>query len=332
MRDRNTLLVLGSTSFAGAWLVRQALDHGMDVVGVSRSPEPDHMFLPYRDSAYIENFKYHRLDVNKDTEAIIALLLEVQPAFIADFAGQGMVAPSWDWPEQWYTTNVASKARIINAINNHSFCKRYLRVSTPEVYGSTEDPIDETASYNPSTPYSVSHAAIDLHLSTYFKQFNFPVLIARFSNFFGPHQQIYRIVPRSICAALGDEILPLHGGGTSVRSFIHAKDVASGILLALEKGVIGETYHFSTEEFVTIRSLVERVGDLVGRDFNDFVEVAEDRPGKDSAYLMNAKKAVSHLGWKPLFDLDTGLEETYRWVLSHHHSITSADKSYQHKP
>ena len=103
------------------------------------------------------------------------------------------------------------------------------------------------------------------------------------------------IVPRTIISALTQH-LPLHGGGSSVRSFIHGSDVALGILRLIDAGEPGEYLHFSTEEFVTIRDLVKMICDLSSVSFDDVVVETEDRAGKDAAYLMDAKKAQAKLG------------------------------------
>jgi dTDP-glucose 4,6-dehydratase len=241
------------------------------------------------------------------------------------------VAPSWNWPEQWYQTNIVSKVKIHNALKDSPFLKRYIRISTPEVYGSSMGLLTEDTSYNPSTPYAVSHAAIDMSLKAYHQHYNFPVIFTRFANFYGAGQQLYRITPRAIYCAITGETLPLHGGGTSVRAFIHADDVAKGIWAALEKGKTGETYHFSTDEHVTIKTLVERIAAKVGVAFSSFVEVTEDRPAKDPAYIMASEKAKKELGWSPKYDLDRGLQNAYEWVHGNLDEIKKLPKDYTHK-
>ncbi len=324
-------LVLGSTSFAGAWFVDDALNRGMGVIGISRSPEPSDIFLPYKNNVNIENFTYHQLDLNNDNDKIIALIMDDKPHYIVDFAGQGMVAPSWDWPEQWYQTNIVSKVKIHNALKNSDFLKCYVRVSTPEVYGSTDGLISEHMHYNPSTPYAVSHAAIDMSLRAYFQQYNFPVVFTRFANFYGSHQQLYRITPRAIYCALTGETLPLHGGGKSIRAFIHGKDVSDGIFRAIENGTLGEIYHFSTDEFVTIRELVEKIAEYANVPIDEFVEITDDRPAKDPAYFMSSDRAKSELGWDVKYNLSLGLKDTYEWVSKNLEEIKKLPKDYIHK-
>lgn len=331
MIENKKILILGATSFAGSYLVKHALKAGMDVIGVSRSAEYDDVFLPYADLNNRGDYKFLQIDINHNMENLKTLIKNEKPYFIVDFAGQGMVAPSWDWPEQWYNTNLVAKSRLINILNNCDFLECYVKVSTPEVYGSTNGLIDETASYNPSTPYSVSHAAIDMHLDTYFKQYGFPLIKTRHANFYGAHQQLYRVAPKIFLCALNKKIFKLQGGGESTRAFIHGDDVANGILLSISKGEIGGTYHFSTDEFVTIRQLVETALTIAGTSFTDLVEISEDRIGKDAAYLMSAELAKSELGWRPLVNLNNGLRNVHEWVIKNSKILSSLPFDYIHK-
>lgn len=328
---KQKVLILGSTSFGGRWFVDCALKNDFRVIGVSRSPESMDAFLTYKDNPKRSNYEHHVLDLNHDFEKLIQLIETSAPEYVVDFAGQGMVAPSWEWPEQWYQTNVISKVKIINFLNSSNFCKKYIRVSTPEVYGSTTELINEGADYNPTTPYSISHATIDMHIEAYQKQFGFPAILTRFANFYGPGQQLYRIVPRAICSALMSIKLPLHGGGSSVRSFIHGKDVAEGLLGVIRHGKVGSTYHFSTKEFVSIKALVENIAELIGIDFMDFVQEVDDRRGKDAAYLMNCELARSELNWSPKISLREGLIDSKSWILENFQTIRKLSFEYEHR-
>jgi dTDP-glucose 4,6-dehydratase len=126
--------------------------------------------------------------------------------------------------------------------------------------------------------------------------------------------------------------LQLHGGGRSVRSFIHARDVAEGTLRVARSGPAGETYHFSTDLYVSIRELVERVCVRMGVKFEDVVEVVGDRPGKDAAYLLDSTKARTTLGWKDVVSLDQGIDETITWINRDLEQLKKQPADYIHKP
>lgn len=325
------VLVLGSNSFGGACTVNQLLDMGCQVIGASRSAEPHDIFLPYKKNKNVAAFEFHQLDINQDYEKLIQLISKTEPDTILDFAGQGMVAPSWVTPEQWYETNIVAKVKLHNFLKDQTFLKRYLRVSTPEVFGNQEATITEDMAYAPSTPYAVSHAAIDMSLNAFYKHHQFPVIITRFANFYGPSQQLYRIVPRAFISALANEMLPLHGGGTSIRAFIYGDDVAEGIIKSLMYGDIGQAYHFSTDEFISIYDLVQKVAAISGVDFEQFVQVAEERPAKDHAYVMSTEKAQRELEWRPKVNLEQGLLASCEWVRENLAAIKPMTREYVHK-
>jgi dTDP-glucose 4,6-dehydratase len=325
--------VLASNSFAGSAYVAHALRLGHDVVAVSRSPEPSALFLPYRhlppDTA--GRFRFVRADLNRDLERIFRLLDEVEPEVVVDFAGQGMVAESWSAPAEWYQTNILAKAHLHGHLRVKPWLKRYVRISTPEVYGSCEALIGEDACYRPSTPYAVSHAATDMSLKALHDHQGFPVLIGRFANFYGEHQQLYRIVPKTILSILAGRRLPLHGGGGAVRAFIHIDDVAAGIEAMIAKGTAGDIYHFSPQRFLSIRAVVQAICDKLGARFDDVVEISADRLGKDRAYLMDSSKARAALGWSDRITFEAGLDRTIAWAKAHQAELAGLPWTYIHK-
>lgn len=325
------IVVLGSGSFAGSQYIHHTLAPDTKIIGINRSAQTSALFLPYLSSPHVENFTFLQLDINKDLPQIFQCLDDFEPDIIVDFAGQGMVAESWQQPHQWYQTNVVSKVKLHQFLIDKAWLKRYIRISTPEVYGSSESMIDESAVFNPSTPYAVSHAAIDMSLKTFHKQYGFPVVFTRYSNFYGAGQQLYRIIPRTILYALSDQVLSLHGGGHAIRAFIHGKDVAQAINKAIDYGVTGETYHFSTTDFVSIRELVQRIHQQMGVDHDSLVTISDDRPGKDLKYLMDDTKSRRDLGWTPTVSLDEGIAQTVAWVTKNRDALLKYPLNYEHK-
>jgi dTDP-glucose 4,6-dehydratase len=326
------LAVLGANSFAGAGLVDLALQRGFEVLGISRSPEKPEVFLPYKGNPRAAAYRFLQLDLNQDMEGVQRALDEFSPPFVVDFAGQAMVAESWAHPEQWYRTNILAKVVLHDFLRQRPWLRKYVKGSTPEVYGSTGELVREDHPYAPSTPYAVSHAAIDLSLFAFFRQYGFPVVFTRFANFYGPGQQLYRIVPRTILSALCGRKLPLHGGGGSVRAFIHVRDVAEGVLAAIDHGRPGETYHFSPADFHSIREVVETICVELRISFAQVAEPAPERPGKDQAYLMSAEKAREELGWEPRVPFQEGIRDTIRWVEQHLEDLRRLPWEYEHKP
>ena len=326
-----TVFVIGSNSFSGANFVDFALKKGVQVIGTSRSVEPIDALLPYKWGDF-SRFTFHQLDLNKDLEGITDLLHAFKPKHVVNFAAQSMVGESWQHPEHWFATNVVSTVKLHDVLRKCDFLERYVHVSTPEVYGSCSGFVDENFPFNPSTPYAVSRAAADMSLRTFYATYSFPVVTTRAANVYGPGQQLYRIIPRTILFILLGRKLQLHGGGVSTRSFIHMDDVSDATWKIMQGGHKGDTYHISTSEVVSIRDLVERICNKLNVNFNDHVEVVGERLGKDSAYHLDSTKVRTELGWGDHIALDRGLDECIAWVRKNFESLKSSNYDYSHKP
>jgi len=323
--------VIGSNSFSGSNFIDYLLSNEVEVTGISRSTEPNPVFLPYKKNGNISLFKFYQLDLNKDLEKIVNLINETKPDYVINFAAQGMVAESWKHPEHWFQTNTLSSVMLHDQLRKCNFLKKYVHVSTPEVYGSCEGLVKENIIYNPSTPYAVSRAAADMSLMSFYKNYGFPVVFTRSANVFGPAQQLYRIIPRTILFFLLKKKLQLHGGGHSVRSFIHIKDVADGTLKAARSANPPEIFHFATSKNISIRSLVEMIAKQLNISFEDNVEIVSERPGKDAAYLLDNTKAKEILGWQDKITLEQGIEETIKWVSDNLEILSNQNFDYIHK-
>jgi dTDP-glucose 4,6-dehydratase len=324
-------LVIGSNAFSGAQFIKHLLRRGHHVLGASRSGEPPDVFLPYRELHPGERFRFAQIDINHQLDELLVLLEEFQPEYVVNFAAQGMVAQSWDAPADWYQTNVVGQVRLHDRLRKLAFIRRYLHVSTPEVYGSTDGWIKERFVFEPSTPYAVSRAACDLHLMSFFKAYRFPVVWTRAANVYGPGQQLYRIIPRALLFARLGRTLQLHGGGHSIRSFIHIDDVADATYRVATAGTPGESYHVSTAERISIRGLVEMICAMLELRFEQLAEVAGERLGKDQAYLLDSGKIRHDLGWRDTISLADGLRDTLAWVDANLAVLRTLPFDYIHK-
>jgi len=325
-----TFVVLGSNSFSGATFVAEALADGARVIGISRSAEPDEALLPYRWAPH-EWFTFHALDFNRDLEGIGAVIDAARPDYVINFAAQSMVAQSWDHPEHWYQTNVVATARLVDRLKKAEFLKKFVQISTPEVYGSTSGLVKETAPFNPSTPYAVSKAACDMNLQAYRKAYGFPVAFTRAANVCGPGQPLYRIIPRTVFCILTGRRLKLEGCGTSVRSFIHMADVARGTLAVARRGIAGDVYHLATGTNQTIREVVEEICRQLGARFDDAVESTPPRLAQDPAYLLDCTKARGEFGWEPKLTVADVIGETIDWMKINLDRLRMIPADYVHK-
>ena len=334
MSDLKRIIVIGSNSFSGASFVSHCLRQGWEVLGTSRSSEAHEVFLPYRrpgTADELSRFRFAQFDLNLHTQDLLEAISDFNAPYVVNFAAQSMVAESWEHPDHWYQTNVVANVRLHDGLRKMSALKKYVHVSTPEVYGSCSGDVREDAPFNPSTPYAASRAACDLHLQTFIRQYKFPAVFTRAANVFGPGQQLYRIVPRTLLFLALGKTLQLHGGGHSVRSFIHIDDVSDGTLRAALHGEPGDVFHLSTKRTISIRDLVALMCDQTGVKFEDFAEIVADRPGKDSAYLLDANLARTKLGWQDHVSLEEGIADTKRWIDTNLDVLREQPMTYVHK-
>lgn len=332
MPGREKFLVLGSNSFSGATFCDHLAEIGYDVLATSRSEEPNEALLPYKWEKRPGSVRFRKVDINHDLDALSALLAAEKPTHVVNFAAQSMVGQSWDHPDDWMMTNVVSTVRLHNLLRNYDGLDRYVHVTTPEVYGSTEGWVKEDCPFNPSTPYAVSRAAGDMSLKTYVDNFSFPAVSTRAANVYGPGQPLYRIIPRTIYAAMTGEKLRLDGGGKSVRVFIHMQDVSDATLKVALEGTPGDCYHISGYELVSIRHLVEVILDALGADFGKYVDIGPERPGKDTAYTLDSFKIRTELGWRDRIGLKEGIDDTIAWARRFERSLKDLPAQYVHKP
>jgi dTDP-glucose 4,6-dehydratase len=331
MSNESKVVVIGSNSFSGSDFVDLLLaSNRYQVVGVSRSPEKGELFLPYQRHQN-GRYSFQQLDLNKDMTRIVELLDSFRPDYVVNFAAQSEVAPSWENPDHWFLTNAVSITRLANALKDRKFIKRYVHISSPEVYGTCVGNVLETAPLNPSTPYAASKAAGDLSLFTFVKNFALPVVMIRATNVYGAHQQLFKIIPRSVIYVKKGKTIELHGGGVAVKSYIHIRDVSEGELAAMERGRPGEIYHFSPDRGVTVKEVVEAICRRLGKDFASSTKAVAERLGQDKAYVIDSAKARQEFGWAPKVSLDEGIAAVVAWVDKYWGQIQQEPLEYVHK-
>jgi len=334
MAEKEKFVVIGSNSFSGACFSDYVLQNNSsaEILGISRSPEYNDCFLPYKQSA-MGRFSFHLLDLNKDLEKMVAVISEFCPDYIINFSAQGMVGQSWEQPGQWFQTNCLGIMGLVHELKECAYLKRYVQISSPEVYGSCSGKIKENAPLNPSTPYAASKASGDLSLIPYFKNYGFPLVYTRATNVYGAYQQLYRIIPRTILYAKMGRKIQLQGGGKAVKSYIHIQDVSNATLKIARGGTSGEVYHISPKgEGISIYDLVAKIVTRLGKKADDCIEIVEDRKGQDAAYVIDSSKVRSELEWTEQISLDEGLDKVIAWVEKHYEELVHLPHKYIHKP
>jgi dTDP-glucose 4,6-dehydratase len=311
------VLLTGGCGFIGSNLVRLILAErpGWRVVNLDK--------LTYAGNA--ENladveagprYRFVRGDVCNG-ELVGDLFLTERIDGVIHLAAESHVDRSILTPSVFIETNVRGTQVLLEAARELGV-KRFLHVSTDEVYGSLGPTglFTEETPLAPSSPYSASKAASDHLALAYAHTFDLPVVVTRCSNNYGPYQFPEKLIPLMIANAVRDLPLPVYGDGMNVRDWIHVEDHARGLLAAFEGAADGEVYNFGASSERHNLDIVRQVLRLVGKP-ESLIRFVKDRPGHDRRYAIDPTKARTQLGWVPRHRFEEALADTVRWYLEH---------------
>jgi dTDP-glucose 4,6-dehydratase len=235
---------------------------------------------------------------------------------VVHFAAESHVDRSIYEPAASIETNVKGTFILLQVARKLSV-QRFVHISTDEVYGDMRPGAfaDEDSPVEPSSPYSSSKAASDLLVRSFVRTYNFPAVITRSSNNYGPYQFPEKFLPLMITNALDDKPLPIYGDGQQQRDWLHVEDNCRGILAVLERGSIGEVYNIGGLDVVDNLTMAKRLLQTMGKP-ETLLTYVKDRPGHDRRYALRCGKMEKHLGWKPSISLEDGLRQTIDWYKS----------------
>ena len=322
------VLVIGCNSFSASSFINYLLNKKYIVIGVSRSHQKKSCYCIHNKKD--ENFRFRKLDINKDIKKIIQIIKKNNIKFVINYASQSMVAESWLYPQDWFKTNSFSIPYFYNELSKIKNI-RLVHISTPEVYGNTKNKVKEDQNFNPSTPYAVSRCTADTFLKILSKQKKINFVSVRAANVYGEGQDGYRIIPKTIINLNKNIPIELHGGGNSTRSFIHISDVSEATFKVMLKGKNGETYHVSNESYITIKNLVKLICKKLKVPFEKNIKFAKERVGKDYFYKLDTSKLKNELNWTPKIKLNDGIIKMINWYNKNYKQIDLKDTKYKHK-
>lgn len=310
------VLITGGAGFIGSSLVRLLL-HEETEVEVTNFDK-----LTY--AGNLENlagvdeeprYRFVQGDI-ADAEAV-EWLFEVGFDAVLHLAAETHVDRSLEDAAPFLRTNVLGTHTLLEAVRRHGV-KRFIHVSTDEVYGSAPEGVvlDESAPLRPSSPYAASKAGADLLVSSYVRTYGLPAIILRCTNNYGPYQFPEKMLPLMIANALDERPLPVYGDGLQQRDWLHVEDHCRAILLALRRGRIGEVYNVSAGRPRTNLEVIRKVLVLLGKP-ESLITYVEDRPGHDRRYALDSGKCRRELGWEPRWSFEPGLAETVEWNRAH---------------
>ncbi len=311
------VLVTGGCGFIGSNFVRTQLDTYPDQLVINLDA------LTYAGNLEnltdIENdprYSFHRGDIC-DREFVDSVLKSASIDAVINFAAESHVDRSILDSGPFIQTNIVGTQILLDTCRLLEV-PQFVQVSTDEVYGSlgSEGFFTEETPLAPNSPYSASKTAADLLVRSYCHTFDFPGIITRCSNNYGPYQFPEKLIPLFISNCINDQPLPVYGTGANIRDWIHVLDHCRGIDAALRKGRPGEVYNFGGDHELTNLELTHSLLELMEKP-KSLIKYVKDRPGHDMRYAIDFSKAKAELGWEPQATFQHGLQETIDWYLSH---------------
>jgi len=251
-----------------------------------------------------------------DRQLLDRLIQEHDIDGIINFAAESHVDRSILNPEVFVETNIQGTLALLDAARKHNL-KKYVQVSTDEVYGSlgAEGYFTEDTPLAPNSPYSASKAGADMLVRSYFETYGMDVNITRCSNNYGPFHFPEKLIPLMITNAMDQKELPIYGDGENIRDWLHVTDHCAAIDLVFHNGKSGEVYNVGGHNERTNNQIVDLIVERLNVSSN-LVKYVEDRLGHDRRYAIDPVKLETELGWKPKYTFDTGIIETIDWYLA----------------
>ena len=306
------IVVTGGLGFIGSNFIRQMLSEYKDIFITNIDAETyagkkDNLI----DVEKNKNYQYFKGNI-QDYAFIENLLKTYSPDIIINFAAETHVDNSIKASQPFIETNIVGTHVLLETAFRQKV-KKYIQISTDEVYGSIEPPhkFSETSPIKPNSPYSASKASADHLVRAYNKTYGLNTMTIRCSNNFGPYQFPEKVIPYFISLALENKNLPVYGDGLNVRDWIFVNDFCGAISVILEKGKNGEIYNVGGNHELTNIELTKMVLKRLGKD-EDLISFVKDRLGHDRRYAMDTSK-ISALGWKEKHSFDEGLDITINW-------------------
>ena len=353
-----TYLVTGGAGFIGSNYIHymfKKYDNDIRIINVDALTYAGNL-ENLKDIEARDNYTFVKADIC-DKNAITKIFEENDIDRVVHFAAESHVDRSIKNPEVFVQTNVLGTAVMLNCakaaweLSDGTFKegKKFLHVSTDEVYGSLPDDDNaffyETTPYDPHSPYSASKASSDMLVKAYMDTYKFPANITNCSNNYGPYQFPEKLIPLIINNALSGKKLPVYGDGKNVRDWLYVMDHAKAIDMVQEKGKLFETYniggHNEKQNIQIINIIIETLNEMLpdsdprkAHINTDLITYVEDRKGHDRRYAIAPDKIKKDLGWEPETMFKEGIKLTIEWYFKNADwmaNVTSGDyqKYYQ---
>jgi dTDP-glucose 4,6-dehydratase len=256
---------------------------------------------------------YHFVKGNITNRNLMEELIGNSDAVI-NFAAETFVDRSILDANQFLVSNIRGTYTILEILRKQK--KRFIQISTDEVYGSLENvSATEAYKFNPSNPYAATKASAELLVNAYVKTYDLDCVITRCTNNYGPRQFYEKLIPKTIFLADKDKKIPIYGQGKNIRDWIFVDDHCEAIYTVLLNGKSGESYNISSNNELDNITIVKKVLEIMGKSTN-LIEFVDDRPGHDLRYSLDSSKIRNSLKWNEKNTFDEGIEKTINWFLN----------------
>jgi dTDP-glucose 4,6-dehydratase len=312
------LLVTGGCGFIGSNFIRYVLDHfGPEMItNVDALTYAGNLAnLEGVAEQHGQRYEFYQADIANPAQ-MDAIFAKHQFFAVVNFAAESHVDRSIDSPQNFIHTNIVGTSVLLDAARRHGV-RRFLQVSTDEVYGSLGDSgkFTEESPLQPSSPYSASKTSADLLALAHYHTYGQEVVVTRCSNNYGPYQFPEKLIPLMIVNALADQSLPVYGDGLNVRDWIHVEDHCAAVFAALLEGKPGEVYNIGADGELPNIDVVRMILQHLDKPLS-LIKFVQDRLGHDRRYAIDSTKAHRELNWKPRHRPQQGIRETIDWYVA----------------
>ena len=269
-----------------------------------------------RSVAGLMNFKFVKGDIGSADLMTYVMRSEAIDT-VMHFAAQTHVDNSFGNSFEFTENNIRGTHVLLETVKTLGTIKRFLHVSTDEVYGESsyennEANVEAASLLEPTNPYSATKAGAEMLVMAYGRSYNLPYVITRGNNVYGPHQYPEKAIPKFIMLAKNGMKIPIHGDGLATRSYMHVYDAASAFDAILHKGETKGVYNIGAHEERTVLSVAQDIGKSLGKDILQTIEHVQDRKFNDRRYFIDCSKLLA-LGWTQKVSWEEGLKETIEW-------------------
>ena len=340
MLKKDIYLITGGCGFIGSAVIRHLLkDKNNIVINIDKLSYASNTDAV--EASESESYIFIKDDIiNK--EKINEILINYSPNYVIHLAAESHVDRSIDNPISFIESNILGTFNLLhecysywkNLENKPKDKFKFLFVSTDEVYGSTSDEsFSELSPLRPNSPYAASKASADLLARSWFKTYNFPIIVSNCSNNYGKWQYPEKLIPLVIKKCIQNKKIPIYGNGKHERDWLHVDDHVNGLLSLLYRGSIGQKYNIASSKeksnldvVIEICKIMDDLKPNSSNSYSELISFVKDRPGHDFRYSINTDKILDELGWYPTIEFSDGLRETIIWYLENQDWLFDPDR------